>query len=84
MLLRVGVAMALFAVVVNLSGRPGEPVAPEEARSEEAAAESTREEREQKNVYSSPGQGHAHVPSKLVTERRAIWSRSRPAPPRTS
>jgi sortase A len=52
-LLRVGVAMLLFAValatvvavVVNLSGR-GEPVAPEQARSEETTAESVREERE--------------------------------------
>ena len=53
MLLRVGIAMSLFAVavaavvavVVNLSG-PTEPVAPEQARSEETAAGPAREERE--------------------------------------
>jgi hypothetical protein len=57
MLLRVGVALLLFAVavavalatvvavVVNLSGR-GEPVAPEQARSEETTAEPVRGERE--------------------------------------
>ena len=53
MLLRVGIAMSLFAValaavvavVVNLSG-PTEPVAPEQARSEETTAAPAREERE--------------------------------------
>jgi hypothetical protein len=53
MLLRVGIAMLLFAValatvvavVVNLSGR-GEPVAPEQARSEETTVAPARGDRE--------------------------------------
>ncbi len=53
MLLRVGIVMALFSValatvvvvVVNLSG-PAEPVAPEQARSEETTVAPAREERE--------------------------------------
>ena len=62
MLLRVGIAMLLFAValatvvavVVNLSG-PAEPGAPEQARSEETTAEPSREPtREDREVQELP------------------------------